>query len=394
MATQAAKGAAFLEAGKYVEAIEEYTAALAQSPTAPDYYIKRSIAYQRKNPADFKAALQDAEYAVVAATARARRELMAQAQLRRGIALFGLDRYADAGFVFGVVKGLDPKEKTVGIWEAKIQQKLKALEEGDEKAKVTVKKDPDVTLPEPRTVTAKPAIAATKSESKKPAATTSTTVAAVKPTPADKIKHDWYQSAEKVYLTLLAKGVPKDEASIEILPYSVSISFPTFDGKTYAFSLDPLYGEIDPASSTSTITKTKVEIVLKKVATNSWAKLESDTAPQNIPVTTESSVANEAIKKAVIGASTAPAYPTSSRSGPKNWDKLADEMADENEGGDDVNHFFQSLYKGADPETQRAMLKSYQESNGTVLSTNWSDVGKGKVETAPPDGMVAKKWGE
>jgi suppressor of G2 allele of SKP1 len=96
----------------------------------------------------------------------------------------------------------------------------------------------------------------------------------------------------------------------------------------------------------------------------------------------------------VISAPTAPAYPTSSRSGPKNWDKLADEIGDDNEGGDDVNHFFQSLYKGADSDTQRAMLKSYQESNGTVLSTNWSEVGKGKVDTAPPDGMTAKKWDE
>jgi suppressor of G2 allele of SKP1 len=30
------------------------------------------------------------------------------------------------------------------------------------------------------------------------------------------------------------------------------------------------------------------------------------------------------------------------------------------------------------------MMKSYIESNGTALSTNWSEVGKGKVETSPP----------
>ncbi len=39
------------------------------------------------------------------------------------------------------------------------------------------------------------------------------------------------------------------------------------------------------------------------------------------------------------------------------------------------------------------MMKSYQESGGTVLSTNWEDVGKKKVEVSPPDGMIAKKWG-
>lgn len=38
------------------------------------------------------------------------------------------------------------------------------------------------------------------------------------------------------------------------------------------------------------------------------------------------------------------------------------------------------------------MMKSYQESNGTSLSTVWSDVGSKTFETTPPDGMEAKKW--
>lgn len=32
------------------------------------------------------------------------------------------------------------------------------------------------------------------------------------------------------------------------------------------------------------------------------------------------------------------------------------------------------------------------ESNGTVLSTNWKDVGAKTVEGSPPDGMELKKW--
>jgi len=59
-----------------------------------------------------------------------------------------------------------------------------------------------------------------------------------------------------------------------------------------------------------------------------------------------------------------------------------------------MNDFFMKLYKNADPDTKRAMMKSYQESNGTALSTNWEEVKKGPVETKPPDGVVAKKWGE
>jgi len=93
-----------------------------------------------------------------------------------------------------------------------------------------------------------------------------------------------------------------------------------------------------------------------------------------------------------------PSYPTSSKSGPKNWDKVASDLSskkskdkkdgeDEDsdfEGGDPVDGFFKKLYAGADEDTRRAMMKSYYESQGTSLSTNWSEVGKGKVEPVPP----------
>lgn len=37
-------------------------------------------------------------------------------------------------------------------------------------------------------------------------------------------------------------------------------------------------------------------------------------------------------------------------------------------------------------------MKSFSESGGTVLSTNWDDVKKGKVEVKPPEGTEFKKW--
>lgn len=57
-----------------------------------------------------------------------------------------------------------------------------------------------------------------------------------------------------------------------------------------------------------------------------------------------------------------------------------------------MNSFFKKLYKDANEDTRRAMIKSYQESGGTALSTNWSEVGKAPVPVSPPDGMEAKKW--
>lgn len=89
-------------------------------------------------------------------------------------------------------------------------------------------------------------------------------------------------------------------------------------------------------------------------------------------------------------------YPTSSKSGPKNWDSLVAAADDSKEGGKEgdaaLTDLFQTLYKDADEDTKKAMIKSYTESGGTSLSTDWNSVKKGKVEIMPPEGMEAKKY--
>ena len=97
-----------------------------------------------------------------------------------------------------------------------------------------------------------------------------------------------------------------------------------------------------------------------------------------------------------------PAQPRKAR---KNWDGITEEILssdkaitpdqDPNTGGDStVNEFFQKLYADADEDTKRAMMKSYSESGGTTLSTNWDEVGKGRIEVKPPEGSEWKKWAD
>jgi len=436
----AKRGAEALSAGRHAEAIEAYSQAIRASPTAPDYYIKRSTAYQRSSPPDFASALSDAENAVLLAQKRAKRELIVQAQLRRAIALFGLERYADSSFVFEIVKRMDPKEKTLGIWENKIKTKLAALGEDDARVKVTVKETPDVVAPKSETVPAKSEEKTVASGTSSSSTAQTSATATPTQTPANKIRHDWYQNADNVYFTLLAKGVPKDKASIDIQERSLSISFPLLNESTYDFSLEPLFASVDVSKSTVSIMSTKVEIVLKKVTSGQkWHSLESSEPVTSSQATDEDS-AKPTIPTTVLEhpptSTTGPSYPTSSRSGPKNWDKLAadltakkprkddadndtepdtngsnndssssttkdaaavndddDDYDYEREDGDEVNGFFKKLYAGASPEVRRAMMKSFTESNGTALSTNWAEVGKGKVETQPPEGMEARAWG-
>jgi SGS domain len=169
---------------------------------------------------------------------------------------------------------------------------------------------------------------------------------------------------------------------------------------------------------------TKIEMVLhKKISGQKWSVLEASstseslTSHASISGTTPPVPTMAAASTPTSGQGSGPVYPTSSRHGTKNWDKLAVELtskkqskaadskgkskeADQEDEGeksdgadsvdsdygtsDPVDAFFKKLYANADPDTRRAMVKSYYESQGTALSTNWDEVGKGKVETRPP----------
>lgn len=106
---------------------------------------------------------------------------------------------------------------------------------------------------------------------------------------------------------------------------------------------------------------------------------------------TQQPAAAPAGKESTSTKAAGPAYPTSSKSGPKNWDTLALDD-DDDEDKEDVNKFFQKIYQSGDDDMKRAMMKSYVESNGTSLSTSWDDAGRKDYKTQPPEGVEAKKW--
>ena len=332
---QAAQGAADLAVGDFAAAVTNYTDAISSNPQAVDYYIKRSTAYTRTSPPDHSSALQDSEIAVNLASKRGKRELIAQSQLRRGIALFGLERWADARACFDWVRKLNEKEKSLQIWGIKVEGKLKGVEEGDERTKVTVKEIPDVELPEESAVkkVEKPTQSKETNpdvESEEPKAPATEPKPEGVQTPATKIRHEWYQTTDSVVVTLFAKGVPKDKAIVDIDDTSLSISFPLPSGSDFEFSLDPFYAPIDHSTSSFKIMSTKIEFLLKKSTPGQkWSTLEGaepvSTTGEPIP---ENNDISDPVKRAVLtqnapSTTTAPAYPTSSRTGPKDWDKVA-----------------------------------------------------------------------
>ncbi|GAB1193104.1 hypothetical protein APSETT444_002307 [Aspergillus pseudonomiae] len=470
----ATQGDKALASSDFLGAIRYFTQALIELPRAPPYYLKRSTAYSRVKPADggphSQAALRDAEIALTLAQERGKRELILAAQMRRGVALYQLGKYGDASFVFEIIQGKtgagaenadksdrmkdamgmaggarsaskNGYEQELPIWILKVKSKLKNLPEGDDKAAVTIAEYPSgVLVPtekelknqldtlksgklgdssaqsEPatasKTVTEE---ASTSKTSDGPSGAAGSTPSAAPSTvpPSEKVRHEWYQSNETVVVTLYVKGVPKDQVDIELKDESVSLQFPLPSGAEFDFTLDPLFASVDPSSSKVSVMSTKIELVLKKRAPGQkWSALEASAGDIKLS-------GRQVISDPTPAGSSAPVYPSSSRKGPKDWDKLAssltakpkpkdkgkvkdgeptdskaDDAGDESDGadsvdsdfggGDAVDAFFKKLYANADENTRRAMNKSYFESQGTSLSTNWSEVSKGKVEPRPP----------
>jgi hypothetical protein len=275
----AAEGDKALAASNAPLAIQHYTRALIELPRAPSYYLQRAIAHSRVKPADggpkSREALQDAEVALSLARERGKRELILSAQMRRGVALFQLERYGDAKFLFELIESKTSGEKEaqnkaegvkaamaeggsaskkngygaeLRIWMAKVGRKLGELAEGDEKAIVSVVEYPtDTRVPTEKELKAeleslksgKVAGAGDKSgqengqkdspSSGAPSDQTKseTKVAAeASPLPAvQKVRHEWYQSQDSVVVTLYVKGIPKDKVEIELKDDSVCSTF-------------------------------------------------------------------------------------------------------------------------------------------------------------------------
>ncbi|EEF49035.1 chaperone binding protein, putative [Ricinus communis] len=200
-----------------------------------------------------------------------------------------------------------------------------------------------------------------------------------------KYRHEFYQKPEEVVVTIFAKGLPASSVAVDFGEQilSVSINVPGED----AYHFQPrLFGKIIPAKCRYNVLSTKVEVHLVKADPIHWTSLE---------FSNEITVLQRANVSSGTG-SHRPSYPSSK---PKrtDWDRLEAEVKKEEkdeklDGDAALNKFFRDIYQDADEDTRRAMKKSFVESNGTVLSTNWKEVGSKKVEGSPPDGMEMRKW--
>lgn len=147
---------------------------------------------------------------------------MATAQFRRGVALHGMKRFGDARLCLNWCVKLNEKEKGLTLWVAKVRADYEAAErEGREECvKCSVQEVPEKVEVGKAEVEVKGEEKG-KENGKLGENGAGPTPVSLLPTPKEKIKHDFYQSTDKVTISIMAKGVPKDKAEINIQEGSV-----------------------------------------------------------------------------------------------------------------------------------------------------------------------------
>uniref|UniRef100_A0AC34QUN5 SGS domain-containing protein n=1 Tax=Panagrolaimus sp. JU765 TaxID=591449 RepID=A0AC34QUN5_9BILA len=173
-----------------------------------------------------------------------------------------------------------------------------------------------------------------------------------------KVKLEYYQTDTKVVISLFEKNVDESKLKVFCEPKRLKVIVDDRPILNTSLCEEVVHNEVAYVTRPQ-----KIEITLKKKTSHQWRCLKDEAYEKE-----------EARKKA----------------GDK-WEKMVKEVEEEEEQSQDVNGLFQKIFKDADDDTRRAMIKSYTESKGTVLSTNWKEIGNKKTDIKPPEGMEYKE---
>ncbi|SMN22283.1 similar to Saccharomyces cerevisiae YOR057W SGT1 Cochaperone protein [Maudiozyma saulgeensis] len=282
--------------------------------------------------------------ALVVAQGRGDREKIAFIYFRIFIHYFNRKMYAEAENFFKLAKQHGYDDATFSMWEKRLQNKLAKLNptltrNNDDNDNINKESEVLTTLP--------------KVEKEKVA-----------------FRSDWYQTPNNVTISLFTDNLPSSNEDVKIeIPdgQNLSVSFKIASkGSEFQYETK-LSHEIEKNNIQCKVFTKKIEIVFEKLQKRvTWHSLSvEETTSQNKPK----------VKK--------------------DWSNIDinDEDDDEdNEENGSADAFFQKIYADADPDTRRAMMKSFVESNGTTLNTSWTDVKDAPVETVPPEGSELKHF--
>jgi hypothetical protein len=233
----------------------------------------------------------------------------------------------------------------------------------------------------------------------RPAIHTATSAAASRPVMP---KYQFWQNDKFMTISILEANVQDSELDVTFSTNRLIVKL-LKGGTNFTVIANYLYSKIDPEKSKIQIKDEKVFLKLRKADDGfEWNDLFGKATDDKEDTAKDDDKKSKPVVPVDVPTQEVPMVKDPKRrayASHRDWDAIgknieAQEKQEKPQGDEAMNALFQQIYAGASEETKRAMIKSYQTSGGTVLSTNWDEVGKTdyEKERTAPKGMEWKNW--
>jgi len=398
--------------GNYEEAVEAYAGALSLFRDSEVVLQIRALSHRSSafyKLKRYQEALDDAEGSLALLSTKKPGGLRTgegeTCHLRVGLAAFELNQYQKANDMLqkaAQLASLNKRQTNKDIFDNLLEKCTAKLSAPGETTTSTseIEEKPSSEDNIPKANVTKPSISSAP-----------TAAAATRPALAGKKgkapKYQYYQSDKVMTISILEAGVRQEDLTVQFEPKHLLVTMRK-DGTDFTVIAGYLFSEIDVQKSKVVFKEEKVLVKLRKVEQYEWPELmgkgdDSAKVKKKTTVSTENGKDDDATTSAGLPKEI-PSVPEDAKVprpyvSHRDWDAIEkniieDEKNEKPEGDEAMNKLFKQIYGNATDDTRRAMVKSFQTSGGTVLSTNWDEVKKKdyEKERTAPKGVEWKTW--